>query len=197
MKKIQTALISVFNKVNLVPVLRVLEEYNVDIVSTGGTYDYIKTYGYKNTYSSEEFTGMPPILGGRVKTLHPKIFGGILYRRDDFQDSEDIKSHEIRPIDLVIVDLYPFHDAVTEGESKAEIIEKIDIGGVSLLRAAAKNYKDVVSVPSRHHYDDLIKTMKNSEGHTSEESRQYFAKETFEVTTSYDWYISKWFKGNR
>ena len=153
--KIKNALISVFYKDQLEPIVKELDKLGVNIISTGGTYDFIKNLGV-NVQTVESLTTYPSILGGRVKTLHPKIFGGILGRRDNAQDKEQMKQYEIDDIDLVIVDLYPFEQTVASGASEADIIEKIDIGGISLIRAAAKNFKDVVIVSSREQYGELL-----------------------------------------
>jgi len=196
MKKVQTALISVYNKSNLDPVLKALAKHDVDIISTGGTYDYIKTSGYKKVHSVESITDFPSILGGRVKTLHPKIFGAVLARSEP-QDVKELDTYGINPIDLVIVDLYPFMEAVNRGASEQAIIEKIDIGGVSLLRAAAKNYKEVWTIPSRMSYQEFIRIYELNKGSSSEDNRKDFAARTFDVTTNYDWFISDWFMGAR
>ena len=146
--KINNVLISVYDKNGLDEILLVLNQLNASFISTGGTQEYIQKLGYE-CKSVEDVTTYPPILGGRVKTLHPKIFGGILFRRDNEADKKVIKSYDIPSIDLVIVDLYPFEDTVASGGTQDEIIEKIDIGGISLIRAGAKNYKDVVWLPPK------------------------------------------------
>ena len=150
-KKIQSALISVFDKEGLGPIVQELHKNNVVIYSTGGTQKFIEDLDIP-VVRVEDLTSYPSILGGRVKTLHPKVFGGILNRRDNESDQEQIAEFEIPSLDLVIVDLYPFEDTVTSGAGHADIIEKIDIGGISLIRAAAKNYKDVVIIPSKNQY---------------------------------------------
>ena len=150
-KNIKTALISVFHKDGLDEILKLLNEDGVKFLSTGGTQSFIESLGYP-CEAVEDLTGYPSILGGRVKTLHPKVFGGILNRRENAGDKEQIKQYEIPEIDLVIVDLYPFVDTVASGASHADIIEKIDIGGISLIRAAAKNYNDVIIVASKAQY---------------------------------------------
>jgi phosphoribosylaminoimidazolecarboxamide formyltransferase/IMP cyclohydrolase len=142
-RKIQTALISVYHKDGLEEILQELNKLQVKFISTGGTHEFITSLGYE-CETVEEVSGYPSILGGRVKTLHPKIFGGILYRREVESDRKQVKAYDIPSIDLVIVDLYPFEETVAAGGSEAEIIEKIDIGGISLIRGAAKNYKDVI-----------------------------------------------------
>ena len=153
-KKIKTALISVFYKDGLEQILKVLNDNGVKFLSTGGTQTFIKSLGY-SCEAVEDLTGYPSILGGRVKTLHPKVFGGILNRRDNDNDKQQINKYDIPEIDLVIVDLYPFEETVASGASDADIIEKIDIGGISLIRAAAKNYNDVVIVASKAQYQPL------------------------------------------
>lgn len=147
-KEIKTALISVFHKDGLDEILRILNSHGVKFLSTGGTRNFIESQGYKCD-AVEDLTTYPSILGGRVKTLHPKVFGGILNRRDNTTDQEEARQYQIPSIDLVIVDLYPFEETVASGASEADIIEKIDIGGISLIRAAAKNFNDVVIVPSK------------------------------------------------
>ena len=184
-KKIQSALISVFNKDGLSDILRRLNELGVNFISTGGTEDYIKSLGY-SCIPVEKLTGYPSILGGRVKTLHPKIFGGILSRQNIDKDQEDIKEYEIEPIDLVIVDLYPFEDTVNSKASHEDIIEKIDIGGISLIRAAAKNYSDVIIVASKDQYQPLLNLLENKNGVSSIQDRSWFAKEAFAVSSGYD-----------
>src|SRR6056297_2521318 len=148
MKTIKSALISVYHKEGLEPVIHKLKELNVKIYSTGGTKSYIEDCGADVT-AVEEITSYPSILGGRVKTLHPKVFGGILKRRDNENDAHDAKNHNIPDVDLVIVDLYPFEETVATGASHEDIVEKIDIGGISLIRAAAKNYQDVLIVSNQ------------------------------------------------
>ncbi|MFP5471659.1 MAG: bifunctional phosphoribosylaminoimidazolecarboxamide formyltransferase/IMP cyclohydrolase PurH, partial [Bacteroidia bacterium] len=155
MKKINSALISVYDKTNLDTIVKKLGNLGVTIYSTGGTQSFIESLGV-NVIPVEELTSYPSILGGRVKTLHPKIFGGILNRRDFADDQKQIAEYAIPEIDLVIVDLYPFEDTVASGASHADVIEKIDIGGISLIRAAAKNYKDVVIIPSKNQYEPFI-----------------------------------------
>ena len=153
-KEIKTALISVFNKDGLDEILLLLHKNGVNFLSTGGTRSFIESLGYP-CEAVEDLTGYPSILGGRVKTLHPKVFGGILNRRDNATDRDETAKYEIPSVDLVIVDLYPFEETVASGASEADIIEKIDIGGISLIRAAAKNFNDVVIVPSKHQYEPL------------------------------------------
>jgi len=195
-KKINTALISVYHKDGLEEILQVLKELNVKLLSTGGTQEFIQSLGYE-CETVEDVTGYPPILGGRVKTLHPKIFGGILYRRDSEADRKLLKAYDIPSIDLVIVDLYPFEETVANGGSEEEIIEKIDIGGISLIRAAAKNYKDVLVAASKQHYEPLLQLLKEKQGDSDLEDRRWFAKEAFAVSSQYDAAIFNYFdKGN-
>jgi phosphoribosylaminoimidazolecarboxamide formyltransferase/IMP cyclohydrolase len=146
-KKITSALISVFHKERMDEIAMLLHSLGIKIFSTGGTYDFLRNMGI-GAVAVDELTGYPSIFGGRVKTLHPKVFGGILYRRDDDGDNHQARQYDIPPIDLVIVDLYPFEDTVSNSDNDEEIIEKIDIGGISLIRAAAKNFQDVILQPS-------------------------------------------------
>ena len=192
LKKISNALISVYHKDNLEPIIRKLNELGVVIYSTGGTFDFICKLGIK-AISVESLTSYPSILGGRVKTLHPKVFGGILARRENLGDIEQLEKYELPQIDLVIVDLYPFEQTVTSGNSDEEIIEKIDIGGISLIRAAAKNFNDVVVVPSMEQYDDLIKLLNEKKGLSSIYDRKAFARKAFMVSSHYDTCIFNYF----
>lgn len=185
MKKIKSALISVFHKDGLEQIVKALAKQGVAIYSTGGTYKFIKELGAE-ALTVEGLTGYPSILGGRVKTLHPKVFGGILSRRDTYSDGEQLKEYEIPEIDLVIVDLYPFEDTVASGAAEQDIIEKIDIGGISLIRAAAKNYKDVTIVPSMDHYAEFLQLYVDQDGETSLEDRHRFAAYAFAVSSHYD-----------
>ncbi len=184
-KKIKTALVSVFNKENLDKIIYKLKELDVKILSTGGTKNFIEKLGVEVT-SVESLTGYPSILGGRVKTLHPKVFGGILSRRDNQGDVSQLTEYEIPEIDLVIVDLYPFEDTVASGAGEQDIIEKIDIGGISLIRAAAKNFKDVVIVPSKKEYQPLLDLLNEKGGETSMSERKWFAGQAFAVSSHYD-----------
>lgn len=193
-KKIKSALISVFDKSNLEPIINKLDALNVTIYSTGGTQSFIEGLEV-NVIPVESLTSYPSILGGRVKTLHPKVFGGILGRRELESDIAQLEEYEIPEIDLVIVDLYPFEDTVASGADHADIIEKIDIGGISLIRAAAKNYKDVVIVPSKEQYLPLLNILNTKEGVTSLKDRELFAKDAFNISSHYDTHIFNYFRG--
>ncbi|WP_196892324.1 bifunctional phosphoribosylaminoimidazolecarboxamide formyltransferase/IMP cyclohydrolase [Aureivirga marina] len=185
LKKAKSALISVFHKDGLEPIVRKLNELGVTIYSTGGTETFIKNLGI-DVVPVEDVTSYPSILGGRVKTLHPKVFGGILNRRDNDGDVAQIEEFEIPEIDIVIVDLYPFEKTVASGASEQDIIEKIDIGGISLIRAAAKNFKDVICVSSMDQYDDFLQVISENEGTTSVAQRKQFAAKAFNVSSHYD-----------
>ncbi|HHX30968.1 MAG TPA: bifunctional phosphoribosylaminoimidazolecarboxamide formyltransferase/IMP cyclohydrolase [Bacteroidales bacterium] len=191
-RKIQTALISVYHKDGLEDILNELNHLQIKFVSTGGTKDFINSLGYE-CETVEDVSGYPSILGGRVKTLHPKIFGGILYRRENEADKKQVKSYDIPSIDLVIVDLYPFEETVAEGGTEQEIIEKIDIGGISLIRGAAKNYKDVLVVASKEQYKPLLTLLQDKKGSSSIDDRRYFASEAFKVSSGYDSAIFNYF----
>jgi phosphoribosylaminoimidazolecarboxamide formyltransferase/IMP cyclohydrolase len=196
-KKIQSALISVFYKDGLEPIVRVLNELGVTIYSTGGTQQYIEKLGIKVT-PVEDLTGYPAILGGRVKTLHPVVFGGILGRRENDIDVQEMKQFKIPGIDLVIVDLYPFEETVKEYSSKADqgeapIIEKIDIGGPSMIRGAAKNFRHVLVVAAKKEYHSLEKLLREHKGETTIEQRRSFAARAFEIVAHYDVAIAKYF----
>lgn len=193
-KKIKSALISVFNKENLDSIVKLLNEQGVTIYSTGGTQSFIESLGI-HVEAVEDLTNYPSILGGRVKTLHPKIFGGILNRRDNENDQLTIEEYSIPNIDLVIVDLYPFEDTVASGASEADIIEKIDIGGISLIRAAAKNFKDVTIVASKAQYQPLYDIL-NTKGETELADRKWFAMQAFDVSSHYDSAIFNYFAEN-
>lgn len=184
-RKIKTALVSVYHKDGLDDILKKLNSLGVQFISTGGTREFIESLGFE-CQPVEDLTGYPSILGGRVKTLHPKIFGGILNRRDLQEDNKQIKAYGIPEIDLVIVDLYPFQETVASGADEEAIIEKIDIGGISLIRAAAKNFKDVIIVPSKRQYSALSELLENKNGASEIEDRKWFAKEAFAVSSGYD-----------
>jgi len=191
-KKIKSALISVFYKDGLEPIVRALDEQGVTIYSTGGTCQFIHDLGIEPV-TVESLTGYPSILGGRVKTLHPKVFGGILSRRDMYSDGEQLAQYEIPEIDLVIVDLYPFEATVAIGAPEQDIIEKIDIGGISLIRAAAKNFNDVLIVPSVERYAEFLSLYTQQEGATTLEQRRRFAAYAFQVSSHYDTSIFNYF----
>jgi len=191
-KKIKTALISVFHKDGLEDLLKKLNEEGVKFLSTGGTQSFIESLGY-DCQKVEDVTTYPSILGGRVKTLHPKIFGGILARRENDGDLRQMKEFDIPAIDLVIVDLYPFEQTVASGASDADIIEKIDIGGISLIRAGAKNFKDVVIIPSKNEYAELLDVLNKKGAETDIEDRKHFAERAFGVSSHYDTAIHAWF----
>ena len=191
MLKLKSALISVFDKDGLEPIVNKLNELGVKIYSTGGTESYLRKIGIP-VFKVEDVTGYPSILGGRVKTLHPKIFGGILNRNENNDDIRDLKNFEIPNIDLVIVDLYPFEKTVKLNESEDNIIEKIDIGGISLIRAAAKNFKDVMCVSSKDDYSDFLHLLDNN-GEINLESRKNFALKAFNVSSHYDTAIFNYF----
>lgn len=191
-KKIKSALISVFYKDGLETIVRLLNAQNVTIYSTGGTETFIKNLGIAVT-PVESITHFPEILGGRVKTLHPKIFGGILNRQENPTDIQQMQQHDIPQIDLVIVDLYPFEKTVSSGDSEENIIEKIDIGGISLIRAAAKNFNDTVIVPSVNQYDFLQNILENQNGETTLVDRKFLATTAFNVSSHYDSAIFNYF----
>lgn len=191
LKKVRNALISVFYKDGLEHVLEVLNKFDINFYSTGGTFNFIKEKGYE-AKTIESLTSYPSILGGRVKTLHPKVFGGILARRENNDDRQQLSEYEIPLFDLVIVDLYPFEETLKSTSDNQSIIEKIDIGGISLIRAAAKNYKDVLVVSSSSMYTELIQLMENNSGASSEENRRYFAAQAFNISSHYDTAIFNW-----
>ena len=191
-KRIKTALVSVFHKDGLDELLAKLNAEGVKFLSTGGTQKFIESLGYE-CQAVESVTTYPSILGGRVKTLHPKVFGGILARRDNEGDREQMATYEIPEIDLVIVDLYPFEQTVASGADDAAIIEKIDIGGISLIRAGAKNFNDVVIVPSKGEYAALLDIVKKQGAATTLEQRKWFATQAFGVSSHYDTAIHNWF----
>ena len=193
-KTIKSALISVYYKDQLAPIVEKLSQLGVVIYSTGGTQKFIEDLGHK-VLPVEELTGYPSILGGRVKTLHPKVFGGILGRRDQTQDISQLATYEIPEIDLVIVDLYPFEETVAANASTEDTIEKIDIGGISLIRAAAKNFKDVLTVSSRNQYGKLLDLLELQGAASELSDRRYFAACAFEVSSHYDTQIFQYFNG--
>ena len=190
--KIKSALVSVFYKDNLEPIIKLLKAHGVEIYSTGGTQKFIEEQGAE-VIPMEDLTSYPSIFGGRVKTLHPKVFGGILHRRDNEVDLGQAKEFEIPSIDLVIVDLYPFEETVASGAAEQDIIEKIDIGGISLIRAAAKNYKDVLIVSSREQYGTLEQLLEEKNGSTELSDRRKFAAEAFDISSHYDSAIFNYF----
>ena len=193
-RKIQRALVSVFHKDGLEEILRTLNAQGVELLSTGRTQTFIESLGIP-CQKVEDVTTYPSILGGRVKTLHPKVFGGILGRRELESDQQQMKQYDIPAIDLVIVDLYPFEDTVASGASAADIIEKIDIGGISLIRAAAKNFRDVIIVPSKAEYKPLLELLQKQGAQSEIEDRKWFATRAFGVSSHYDTAIHNWFVG--
>jgi len=192
-KKIKNALISVFHKDGLEELLAELNKNGVKFLSTGGTQAFIESLGYE-CKKVEDLTTYPSILGGRVKTLHPKVFGGILGRRELESDQQEMAKYEIPEIDLVVVDLYPFEETVANTNDEAAIIEKIDIGGISLIRAAAKNFNDVVIVPSKAEYGPLTDIIKSQGAETTKEQRKWFAERAFATSSHYDTAIDAYFK---
>jgi phosphoribosylaminoimidazolecarboxamide formyltransferase / IMP cyclohydrolase len=192
LKTIKSALISVYYKDNLEPIIHLLNQMDVTIYSTGGTLKFIKDLGV-NAIAVEDYTGFPEILDGRVKTLHPNIFGGILARRDQEKDQMELAQHQISPIDLVIVDLYPFEETIKNTSNEADIIEKIDIGGISLIRATAKNFNDTLIVSDRNQYQTLIDLLTEKKGSTSIEDRKLFATKAFMTSSHYDTAIFNYF----
>ena len=193
-KKIQSALISVFYKDGLAPLVKELHEQNVTIYSTGGTQKFIEDQGIP-CVPVESLTTFPSILGGRVKTLHPCVFGGILGRRDNEQDLQEMKEYKIPEIDLVIVDLYPFEETLKQTSEEKLIIEKIDIGGPSMIRAAGKNHKDLVVISDKEDYAGLVEILKTQSGATTLEQRRQYAAKAFEVAMNYDIAINNYFNG--
>lgn len=194
-KKATSALISVFHKDGLEPIVKKFDELGITIYSTGGTEKFITDLGI-NVVPVEDVTSYPSILGGRVKTLHPKVFGGILNRQDHDGDIAQMEEFEIPQLDIVIVDLYPFEKTVASGASEQDIIEKIDIGGISLIRAAAKNYKDVLCVSSMEDYEDFLKVISSENGTTTMEDRKRFASKAFNISSHYDTAIFNYFNKN-
>jgi len=191
-RAITRALISVFYKDKLETIIHLLASHGVEFVSTGCTQEFIEKLGYTVT-PVEKLTGYPSIFGGRVKTLHPAVFGGILYRRDDSTDIKQATEYSIAPIDLVIVDLYPFEETVSKGGSEDEIVEKIDIGGISLIRGAAKNFNDVLIVSSRNQYEAVLELLKSKKCCSELADRKRFATMAFDVTSHYDSTIFQYF----
>ncbi len=194
-KKAKSALISVFHKDGLAPIVKKLNELGITIYSTGGTEKFINELGIP-VERVEDLTSYPSILGGRVKTLHPKVFGGILSRRENDGDVAQIEEYEIPEMDIVIVDLYPFEKTVASGASEQDIIEKIDIGGISLIRAAAKNFKDVICVSSMEQYDEFLEIISSQDGETNIEQRKHFAARSFNVSSHYDTAIFNYFNAD-
>lgn len=192
MRKIKNALVSVFHKEGLDEILQNLVKNEVALYSTGGTYDYISKLGIK-AHKVEDLTSYPSILGGRVKTLHPKVFGGILARRELNEDLQQLDSYEIPQFDLVIVDLYPFEETLAITKDETSIIDKIDIGGISLIRAAAKNYKDVLVLSSKDNYSDFLALLKDKKGETDISDRKYYAAKAFAISSNYDTAIFNYF----
>ena len=187
---------SVFHTDGLDELLKEFNNQGVKFLSTGGTQSFIESLGYK-CQAVEDLTTYPSILGGRVKTLHPKVFGGILGRRENEGDKEQMAKYEIPEIDLVIVDLYPFEQTVASGASQADIIEKIDIGGISLIRAGAKNFNDVVIIPSKAEYPILLDIVKKQGAATTLDQRREFATRAFGVSSHYDTAINAWFESTK
>lgn len=194
-KKASSALISVFHKDGLEPIVKKFQELGIAIYSTGGTEKFIKDLGV-DVIPVEDVTSYPSILGGRVKTLHPKVFGGILNRQDNDNDVAQLKEYDIPQLDIVIVDLYPFEKTVASGASEQDIIEKIDIGGISLIRAAAKNYKDVICVSSMEDHAEFLEIISKNDGATTLENRKKFAAKSFNVSSHYDSAIFNYFNKN-
>lgn len=192
--KISAALLSVYYKDGLEPIVRLLHQQGVTLYSTGGTQTFIEQLGIP-VIPVESLTGYPSIFGGRVKTLHPAVFGGILYRRDNEGDVAQAQEHNIPAIDLTVVDLYPFEETVASGASAEDIIEKIDIGGISLIRAGAKNFQDALIVSSRDQYADLLKVLTETDGQPDLETRRRYAMEAFATTSHYDTAIHQYFVG--
>ena len=195
-KKASSALISVFHKDGLEPLVKKFNELGITIYSTGGTETFIKDLGI-DVVPVEDVTSYPSILGGRVKTLHPKVFGGILNRQENEKDQEQLKEYNIPQLDIVIVDLYPFEKTVASGASEQDIIEKIDIGGISLIRAAAKNYKDTLCVSSMTDYDEVLELITKGNGSTTLEDRRRFATKSFNISSHYDSAIFNYFNQNQ
>ncbi|MEZ4999599.1 MAG: bifunctional phosphoribosylaminoimidazolecarboxamide formyltransferase/IMP cyclohydrolase [Bacteroidales bacterium] len=195
-KKIKTALVSVFYKEGLDLIIRKLDSLGVRLISTGGTHRFIEELGI-GVEKVEDLTSYPSILGGRVKTLHPRVFGGILARRDNDEDLKQLAEYDIPEIDLVIVDLYPFEETLESGAGEEEIIEKIDIGGISLIRAAAKNFADTLIISGREQYGELAELLERGQGVTTLEDRKYFATLAFDISSHYDTAIFNYFNSDR
>jgi phosphoribosylaminoimidazolecarboxamide formyltransferase/IMP cyclohydrolase len=191
LKKITNALISVYSKDGLVQILEKLKELGIKMYSTGGTHRFIEEQGFE-AQTIESLTSYPSILGGRVKTLHPKVFGGILARRENAKDKQQMAKYDIPFFDLIIVDLYPFEETLLTTDSSAEIIEKIDIGGISLIRAAAKNFRDVLVVPASNLYGELLALLESKKGTSDMDDRKYFAAQAFNISSHYDTSIFNW-----
>ncbi len=191
----KSALVSVFNKKGLAPIVKKMHELGITIYSTGGTAAFIEKQNIP-VNQVEDLTSYPSILGGRVKTLHPKVFGGILNRRENQSDQQELATYEIPHLDIVLVDLYPFEDTVRSGASEAEIIEKIDIGGISLIRAAAKNFRDVLCVASVEDYTDFLSLLNDKKGKTELEDRKKFAANAFHISSHYDTQIFSFFNAD-
>ena len=194
-RKIKNALVSVFHKDGLSPIVKKLNDLGIEIYSTGGTQSFIEGEGIK-VNRVEDLTSYPSILGGRVKTLHPNVFGGILSRRELEEDQKQLNQYNIPEFDLVIVDLYPFEKTVESGAAKQDIIEKIDIGGISLIRAAAKNFKDVLIVSEMSQYDELLSVLENEDGNSNIGTRKKFAGKAFNISSHYDTAIFNYFNDN-
>ena len=192
-RPIRAALLSVYHKDRLAPLVATLRRLGVTLYSTGGTQKFLEEQGAE-VVAVEDLTGFPEVFGGRVKTLHPKVFGGILHRRHEAADLAQAAEHGIPPIDLVVVDLYPFEETVASGAPEAEVIEKIDIGGIALLRAAAKNYRDVLVVSSREQYEAVAALLEQTEGSPSLDDRRHYAAAAFAATSHYDTEIFNFFK---
>jgi phosphoribosylaminoimidazolecarboxamide formyltransferase/IMP cyclohydrolase len=184
-KKIKTALISVFDKTGLEPLINLLVNQGVELYSTGGTETFIRDLGHE-VNAVEELTGYPSILGGRVKTLHPKVFGGILNRSALASDQKELETYQIPSLDLIVVDLYPFEKTVADNATESEIIEKIDIGGIALIRAAAKNFTDVFCISNKEDYASFIEIFKAFDGAPDLETRKEFAVKAFHTSSHYD-----------
>lgn len=195
-RKIKNALVSVFHKDGLSPIVKKLNDLGIEIYSTGGTQSFIEGEGIK-VNRVEDLTSYPSILGGRVKTLHPNVFGGILSRRELEEDQKQLNKYNIPEFDLVIVDLYPFEKTVESGAAEQDIIEKIDIGGISLIRAAAKNFKDVLIVSEMSQYDELLSVLENEDGNSNIETRKKFAGKAFNISSHYDTAIFNYFNDDK